>query len=228
VSAPSGTGTASGNTGDAGDPRPAWQAYEAAARQLDAIRRAAVAEAARHGRAMQAARDELSLVRAQMSASQERLRGLGASPASLLPREADVSAAEQLLDGRPGDVLDALHRARSTLESSDAALIGQGTRRRIRLSRLARRNLLGYAPLALAALVGQVMLYLIASGGPATTPVLLVGPLISMAAFGLGWLTVGHAFPAGPSGRVERTPLLGVVVCAVPALVAFVVAVVVK
>lgn len=222
----SGWGSAPGRAGEAGDVRSAWQAYQAAAQQLDAVHRTAVAEAARHAMAVQAAREELTLVRADLAASHARLRNVGAPPADLLPREGDATAAAKQL-GSPCDVLEALRRSRSTLESSEAALTGKRPRRPVRISRLGRRNLLGYAPVALAALVGQIALYLLAGGGRQATATLVAGLLLPVVAFGLGWLAVGLAFPRGPSGRVERTPLLGAVLCAVPALLAFVVAVVV-
>jgi hypothetical protein len=202
----------------------AWPAYQEAAQQLDKVRRAAAAEAARHAEAVRAAREELTLVRAQLSASHARLRAAGVSPADLLPSEGDVTAAEKHLARGPGGVLGTLHLARSTLEASEAALAGRLPRRPVRLSRVGRRNLLGYAPAALAALAGQIALYAIVGAAPAT---LVAGLLIPVAAVGLGWLTVSLVFSPGASARVDRTPLLGVVVCTVPALLALVVAVVV-
>jgi hypothetical protein len=205
-------------SGDPGDVAAAWRAYQAAAQRLDAVRRAAAAEAARHAEAAQAARQELTRVRAQLAASHARLGDLGATPADLLPGEREAATAA--VSGGPLQALDALRRAGSTLDSSKAALTGRGPRRPARLTRLARRNLLAYAPMALAALAGQIALYLLA-GGSGTVGILAAGLLLPVAAFGFGWLTIGLAFPAGPTGRVERTPLLGAVVCAAPALLAF-------
>lgn len=221
----SGWGAAPGRASDA-DVRSAWQAYQAAAQQLDAVRRTAVAEAARHAREAHAAREELTLVRAELAASHARLQNAGAPPADLLPRDGDARAATPQLAGGPPDVLEAVRRARSSLESSAAALTGQRPRRPVRISRLGRRNLLGYAPVALAALAGQIALYVLAGTERNAMTVLVAGLLLPVAAFGFGWLTVGLAFPPATSGRVERTPLLGAVMCAVPALLAFVVAVV--
>ncbi|HEX5994096.1 MAG TPA: hypothetical protein VFY84_03025 [Jiangellales bacterium] len=227
MSGASGWGSLPGRARDAGDVRSAWQAYQAAAQQLDAVRRTAVAEAARHAKAVQAAREELTLVRAELADSHARLRNVGAPPADLLPGNGDATAAVQQLAGGPSDVLEELRQARSTLESSEAALTGKGPRRPVRISRLGRRNLLGYAPVALAALAGQIALYVLAGSGRNAMIALLAGLLLPVAAFGLGWVTVGLAFPAGRTGEVERTPLLGAVLCAVPALLTFVVAVVV-
>lgn len=220
----SGYGRASGQAGDA-DMRSAWQEYQAAAQDLDAVRRAAVTEATRHAKVVQAAREELTLVRGELAASHARLRKVGALPTDLLPRDGDAAAtAGQRLAGGPADVLETLRQARATLESSAAALTGRGPRHRVRLSRVGRRNLLGYGPVALAALGGQITLYILASGGRDGMTALVAGLLLSVVAFVFGWMTVTLAFPPGRKGRVERTPLLGAVVCAVPSLLAFLVA----
>lgn len=200
--------------GEGADVSAAWQAYQAAAQRLDAVRRGAADEANQQAQAVQAARQELTQLRARLAPQHARLRELGVPAASLLPPEDEVTAAAGQLAGGPAAVLAALRAARVTADTADAEVVGGvGTGPRTAPVRL--RNLLVYGPFALVVLTVQLVLLL--AGGDAAA--LLWGLLMPVVAFGLGWLVVGLAFPAGPTGPVDRTPLLGGLVCAAPALV---------
>jgi hypothetical protein len=189
----------------------AWEEYLAAARQLDVVRRSAASAAAEHAQSVQAAREELTRLRARLAPQQARLRDLGVPEAELQPSPAEVAAAAGTLSGGPGAVLAALAQARGTADAADAVLTGgaaptgPGVRPWL-------RNLLVYGPYALVVFVVQLTLYLLADTW--SIPALLCGLAMPFAAFGLGWLTVGLAFAGDPpGGRVERTPLLGALVC---------------
>lgn len=200
--------------GDSIDVTAAWQAYQAAAQRLDAVRRGAADEASRRAQAVQAARQELTELRARLAPQHARLRELGVPAARLLPSEEQVAGAAGQLAGGPGDVLAAVRAAGITADTADAAVVGAGDTG-TRIAPVWLRNLLVYGPFALVVLGVQLTLQLAGGGAVA----LLWAVLMPVVAFGLGWLVVGLAFPAGPAGRVERTPLLGGVVCAAPALV---------
>jgi hypothetical protein len=81
------------------------------------------------------------------------------------------------------------------------------------------RNLLVYGPFAAAVLVVQIVLYLVAEPGSLPTYALLCGLSLPVLAFGLGWLTIGFVFGgAGGTGKVDRTPILGAIVCLTPVI----------
>ncbi|MFY1674727.1 hypothetical protein ACN27G_33135 [Plantactinospora sp. WMMB334] len=101
-----------------GDP---WQDYLAAARGLDAVRRAAAGAAAEQDRGVHSALAELAGVRARLVPQQSRLRALGVAEADLVPSEPEVAAAGQAMAGGPQAVLAALRAARATADAADAA-----------------------------------------------------------------------------------------------------------
>jgi hypothetical protein len=199
---------------DFDDVAAAWQAYQAAAQRLDAVRRGAADEANRQAQAGQAARQELTRLRARLAPQHARLRELGVPAESLLPAGEQVAAVAGQLAGGPATVLTAVQAAGVTVDRADALVVGAagpGTR----TAPVWLRNLLVYGPFALVVLAVQLAL-LLAGGGAVALAWGLLMPVVS---FGLGWLVVGLAFPAGPTGRVDRTPRLGGVVCAAPTLV---------
>jgi hypothetical protein len=198
----------------------AWQEYLAAARRLDAVRRGAVAAAGEQAESVQTAREELTGVRARLVPQQSRLRGLGVSEMELLPSPPEVAMAVRAMAGGPAAALAALRQARGTADAADARVVQAAGGRP--LARAAgwppwQRNLLVYVPFALAALVGQLALSALAGAGSPLV-LLLFAALLPAAAFGVGWLTVGLVFWPGPGRRVDRTALLGGLVCLVPAL----------
>jgi hypothetical protein len=80
------------------------------------------------------------------------------------------------------------------------------------------RNLLVYGPFAGAVLVVQIVLYLVAPSGSVPTYALLCGLSLPVLAFGLGWVTIGFVFGGPGAGKVDRTPILGAIVCLTPVI----------
>jgi hypothetical protein len=209
-----------------------WGEYLAAAQRLDAARRRAAGAARDQAEAFQAAREELAKVRARLAPQRSWLRDQGVPESDLLPVPTEVVAATDGMAGDPAAVLAALRQAGATADAADAAAQGgQEAVTRIaersadwRLAAgtpaVALRNLLVYGPFALVVLVVLLALYLTADQGALLPSVLLCALLMPAAAFGLGWVTIGLVFPAGAGGKVERTPLLGVLVCASPLVTA--------
>jgi len=201
----------------------AWDEYCAGAQRLDAIRRGAATAAGEQARAVRAAREELGAVRARLVPQQSRLREAGVPDDELMPTPADTAHAEQAVVGGPVQVLAALRQARMTADGADAALLGAGVGGRGGGAGqgprpAALRNLLVYGPFALTVLVVQIVLLFVSTGSAGAAYALGCGVLLPVAAFALGWLGVGIAFPAAPGERVDRTPLFGALVCLVPAV----------
>lgn len=193
-----------------GDPDP-WTEYLAATRQLDAVRRGASIAAGEQAQSVQAAREELTRVRARLVPQRARLRELGVPAMVLTPSPPEVSAASRTMMAGPAAVLAALRGASATVEAADAVLAG----RDFATWSVALRNLLVYAPLALLVPILQVMCYLTAGTGT-TILALLAGLPMPLAAFDTGWLLIGRLFDN--SGEyLDRTPRLGVLVCLAPA-----------
>jgi hypothetical protein len=192
-----------------------WADYLTAAQRLDAIRRAASAAAGEQQAAATAARQELSAVRARLAPQQARLvRDFGVPEMELAPRPAEVESAALAMSGGPAAVLAALQQARRTADAADNTIIGPGPARPLRPW---ARNLLVYGPFAAAVLLVQIVLYLVAPQGSVPTYALLCGLSMPVLAFGLGWATIGFVF-GGPGVKVDRTPILGAIVCLTPVL----------
>lgn len=169
-----------------------------------------------------------------------RLPGLHAGPPDLRPSETEVAAAEGALRSAsaasvPAAALDALRRAHASLHAVDAELdatgqppvatpaapaVTAGPAGRAApgvLSALAAwspavRNLLVYGPLALLVLLLQIGLLAAASDTPPAWPAVACALTLPFLAYGIGWVTVG-LLPWGGAGPVDRTPLVGAVVC---------------
>jgi hypothetical protein len=192
-----------------------WADYLAAAQRLDEVRRAANAASTEHQATVSAARLELSVVRARLSAQEARLtHDLGVPVGELRPFPADLEVAAQNAAGGPTAALAALQQARRTAEAGDALLIETPPVRRWRPW---ARNLLIYGPFAAVVLIVQIVLYLVASPGSVPTYALLCGLSMPVLAFGLGWITIGFVYGGEPEG-VDRTPIVGAVACLTPVL----------
>ncbi|TCB98940.1 hypothetical protein E0H26_05865 [Micromonospora zingiberis] len=196
----------------------AWADYLTAARQLDGVRRDATTAAGEQARTVQAARDELAVVRTRLAAQEARLGELGVPSISLAPTPPELSEATRSMSGRPAAVLAALREARRWAYGADDVLTARG------LSRVAHwssrpRNLLVYGPLGLLVPLLLMAVYLTAGVGPLTILALVVGLPGPAVAFGVGWLTVPRLFPAQPGERVDRTPRFGALACLIPAVV---------
>ena len=196
------------------DPRGGpWADYLAAARRLEAVRRAATTAVSEQAEAHEAAGQELARVRARLAPQQSRLvHDLGVPESALIPTEGDLAQAAQAVAGGPGAVLAALRQARGTADAADAAMLGPQQRAALRPW---ARNLLVYGPFALVVLIVQIVLYLVAPSGSMPTYALVCGLTMPVLAFGLGWLTIGFVY--GP-GKVDRTPLVGAIACLTPVL----------
>jgi hypothetical protein len=193
-----------------------WAEYLTAAQRLDAVRRAASTAAGEQQAASTAARQELSAVRARLAPQQARLvRDFGVPETELAPRPAEVESASLAMAGGPTAVLAALQQARRTADAADATIIGPapsgGSLRPV------ARNLLIYGPFAAAVLIVQIVLYLVAPQGSVPTYALLCGLSMPVLAFGLGWATIGFVY-GDKHTRVDRTPILGAIVCLTPVL----------
>ena len=192
-----------------------WADYLAAAQRLDAIRRAESAAAGEQQAAVAAARQELSAVRARLAPQQARLaRDFAVPEMELAPRPADVESASLAMAGGPTAVLASLQQARRTADAADATLLGPAPAGPLRPW---ARNLLIYGPFAAAVLIVQIVLYLVAPQGSVPTYALLCGLSMPVLAFGLGWATIGFVY-GGQGAKVDRTPILGAVVCLTPVL----------
>ena len=200
----------------AGPPEPGpWDDYLAAARQLDAVRRAASTVAGEHAATVAAARQELSSVRARLSPQRARLaRDFRVPESELLPQPADQTVAMEKVAGGPPAVLAALREARATADAADAAFVGPGP---AGPNRPVTRNLIVYGPFAVAVLLVQVLLFLVAEPGSTSNLMLLCGLGLPLLAFGLGWATIGFVYD-DEGVKADRTPVAGLIVCLTPVL----------
>jgi hypothetical protein len=194
-----------------------WADYLAAAQRLDAVRRAASTAAGEQQATVAAARQELAGVRARLEPQHARMvRDLGVPEGELTPRPAELAQAAQAVAGGPGGVLVALRQARGTADAADATIVS-GAPRAAAPWRPWARNLLVYGPFAAAVLIVQIILYLVAPQGSLPTYALLCGLSMPVLAFGLGWVTIGFVY-GGEPGKLDRTPVVGVVTCLAPVL----------
>jgi hypothetical protein len=195
----------------------AWADYLGAAQRLDAARRAASSAVNEQTATIQAAQQELSAVRARLAPQRARLvQDLGVPETALLPLAEEREQAARAVAGGPGAVLAVLRQARGTADAADAVILGGG-RRPAATWRPVARNLLIYGPFAAAVLIVQIVLYLVAPSGSLPTYALLCGLSMPVLAFGLGWVTIGFVY-TDPAGKVDRTPLVGIIACLTPVL----------
>lgn len=198
------------------EPIDAWADYLAAAQRLDAVRRSASTLVDEQAQTVQVAGQEVAAVRARLVPQRSRLvREMGVAEADVVPRPAETAAAAQAVSGGPAAVLAALQQARGVADAADAAMLGspEATPWTPWM-----RNLLVYGPFAAAVLIVQVVLYLVAASDSLPAYALLCGLMMPLLAFGLAWVTIGFVF--GERGvAVDRTPVIGAVVCVAPVLV---------
>jgi hypothetical protein len=199
-----------------GPPAPGpWDDYLAAARELDAVRRAASSVAGEHAMTVSTARQELTSVRARLAPQRARLaRDFRVPENELLPQPAEQAAAMERVAGGPPAVLAALREARVTADAADNAFIGPAP---VGPERPWARNMLVYGPFAGAVLLVQVLLFLVAPPDSPSTYALLCGLSMPLLAFGLGWATLGFVY-GGEGVKIDRTPVLGLITCLTPVL----------
>jgi hypothetical protein len=203
----------------------AWEEYVDAARRLDAVRRAAAATLAEETAAAQAARDELAGVQARLVAQRTRLTDRAAE-AGLRPPDTAAPPAEIDPAGSsvPVATLAALHQAHNALDAADAELTAAAEYRGL-LSQVhgwppAVRNLLVYGPLALLVVLVELVLFAAVAGAERPFLGAACGLVLPVIGFAVGWLAVGLVYRVGPDGAVDRTPVVGAIVCAAPLLLA--------
>jgi hypothetical protein len=192
-----------------------WEEYVAAARTLDAVRRAAAGVVAEHTAGLKAAREDLTGVRARLAIQQARLldtaRQAGAAPPVLAPQPADIAAAQAALGAAPTPraVRGSLHAARATLDTADAVLSGLAEVAAGPPRSPSSRNALVYGGYAVLAALLEVVAFLIVPEGAGALVIVGCGLFLPLFVFALGWLTVG-AFRAPPGApAASRTPGLG-------------------
>jgi hypothetical protein len=186
----------------------AWQEYLDAARRLDAVRREAAVASATEQQALRAAREELPAVKARLALQQQRLTEFAlraGAPLDLAPAAAAVQAAEHAVAGGPAVVLAALRQARSTVDVADATLAQSPARSPISI----RRNLTIYGAMSLAAVVIHVAFIMLVDDRTKPLYAGCTAFLLTLVSFGIGWIITGML-------SRSRTPVLGVLVCALP------------
>lgn len=209
-----------------------WTEYAAAARRLARLRQPT---APARSAGSPGTTDGLAGVRDQLAAQRHQLLTLGVPPVALDPQPAEVASRRAAIEagGLPARQA-AVDRAAAEVAAADAALAAAAGRAGGQPAPhpapdgypVWMRNLLVYGPFAVIVLVIQVALFAAAGALAPLGYVLGCGLVMPLAAFGLGWLAVGFVF-AVPGQRVDRTPLVGIVACGAPLLLAAVLAVVV-
>lgn len=185
-----------------------WQEYLDAAHRLDSVRREAAAASAAEQQALRAAREELPAVKARLALQQQRLTEFAlrtGAPLDLGPTAADVQTAENAVAGGPAVVLAALRQARSTVDVADAALAQSPVPSPTSI----RRNLTIYGAMSMAALVIHVAFIMLVDDRTKPLYAGCTAFLLTLVSFGIGWVITGMV-------SRSRTPILGVLVCALP------------
>lgn len=206
---------------DSGD----WAEYAAAARRLGRLRQPPPAARPAAGPAGDPAH-----VRDRLAAQRHQLLALGVPAAALDPPQSEVAARRAAIQagGAPARQ-SAIDRAAAEISAATATLAGQSIGQSAGPWAAGgfpvwMRNLLVYGPFAVIVLLVQVALFVAAGVSAPLGYVLSCGLIMPLVAFGIGWLAVGFVF-AVPGQRVDRTPLVGIVACAAPLLLAGVLAV---
>ncbi|HEY7175714.1 MAG TPA: hypothetical protein VH442_12425 [Micromonosporaceae bacterium] len=226
----------------------AWDDYLAAAVQLDEVRHESAAVIAAQQAAADAAATQLTGIRQRIALQRTRLAevagGVGRAP-QVEPLAEERSAAVATLTPTGAhsavDVDSALRAARATLDAADAVLLSAtsgSSRGRLLAGRPPGiRAMVVYGWFALLALVGLIEINAIAGDSiQAGIVVLGCALVIPAGAWVLGWLCLRllygrssehRAFDTMGSMRSARRrsgATLGVLLCAVPAIVGFVLA----
>jgi hypothetical protein len=192
---------------------PAWDDYQAAAQRLDRVRRDAAAAVAEQTAAVQAARQELTVVRQRLALQRARLVDL-ATRAGITP---PVLTPDPPLPDPPGPAAATamLRQATADLVAADALVSEVDTGR---VSRgpfpdwpQVLRNILVYGGVALLILLVQVIFYFRFSTPQTEAFALVCGATLPAVGYGIAWLTVGLLY-----GKVDRTPVLGAAISAAP------------
>ncbi|WFE26244.1 hypothetical protein O7623_23290 [Solwaraspora sp. WMMD791] len=199
-----------------------WAEYAATVRRLARLRQA---PAVPSPGATPGAPGAAAAIADRLTAQRHQLIGLGVPPGALDPAAEEVAAARAALESGGAPARQAtVARTVAAMDGAAAALAGPAPTGGS--SPVWLRNLLVYGPFAMIVVVIQIALFAAAGDQAPLRYVLGCGVLMPAVAFGLGWLAVGFVY-AGPGRQVDRTPLVGLAVCAAPLLLALVLAAVV-
>jgi hypothetical protein len=191
----------------------AWEEYQTAAQRLDRVRRDAATAVAEHTAAIQGARQELAAVRQRLVLQQARITDL-ATRAGMPPPI--LSAHPPVPDpATPAAISDALRAATGELDAADAAVSevdgASFSRGPFPDWPQLLRNILVYASVALLVLIVQVVLLNNSTSTVGSILALGFAAILPAAGYGVSLLTLGLLY-----GKVERNPVLGAAISAVP------------
>lgn len=191
----------------------AWEEYQNAAQRLDRVRRDAATAVAEHTAAVQAARQELASVRQRLVLQQARITDLAARagmPPPILGAHPPVPDPAS-----PAEISDALRAATAELDAADAAVSevdgASFSRGPFPDWPQVLRNILVYGSVALLVLIVQVVLLNNATSTVGSILALGLAAMLPAAGYGVSLLSVGLLY-----GKVERNPVLGAAISAVP------------
>jgi hypothetical protein len=194
----------------------AWNDYLVAAQRLDAVRREAASVVTAEAASVQATKEELATVRRRIDAQRTRLLDTAFRSGLVPPTLAATGPAH--LDDDPTTTVATLDRACADLDAADA-LLAEADRPGIAAGLFgsrppALRNLIVYGTFAIVVLLLQLILFVSLKDSAASIAATVAGAILPIIGFGLAWLGVGAMFREG--GQVDRTPVLGAAVSAIP------------
>ncbi len=194
----------------------AWEDYQSAAQRLDRVRRDAAGAVAERTTALQTAQQDLAGVRQRIALQRARILDLAARAGIPAPPLADpVPLPEPAQPVGPAAVSELLRRATADLDAADAAVseVDTGTFTRGPFPDWPQplRNVVAYGSVALLILIVQVALLTTATGTLASVAALGLAAILPAVGYGVALVTIRLLY-----GPVERNPVLGAAISAVP------------
>jgi hypothetical protein len=191
----------------------AWEDYQTAAQRLDRVRRDAATAVAEPTTAIQTARQELAAVRQRLLLQHARITDLATRAGLPAPILNPYPPAPE--PPTPAAASEALRAAAADIDAADAALseVDTGSFHRGPFPDWPQplRNVLVYGGVALLVLIVQVLLLTGSSGVAASLAALALAAILPAAGYGVSLVTVGLLY-----GKVDRNPVLGAAISAVP------------
>ncbi|WBB97330.1 hypothetical protein O7543_17790 [Solwaraspora sp. WMMA2080] len=182
---------------------------------------------------------DLTVLRDRLAVQRRQLVMLGVPPGLLNPMPPEVAAVHAAVSASAGASVGAAVRMPASLAVGSPARQAAIARAHAQVDAANGdlavaagpsggpppwlRNLLVYGPFAVIVLMIQLAMFVVAGDQAPLGYALGCGLVLPLVAFGLGWLAVGFVF-GGPRQRPDRTPLVGALVCAVPLVLALVLA----
>jgi hypothetical protein len=208
-----------------------WAEYQAAARQLEAARRAATKVVAEQSNQLIRARTELASLQTRLSLQRNRLHqaalsigsGLPELEATVRPNDPATNLPHQRAPQSPIEAFTAITRARASADTVDAILttVEQSTTGGEPAGPpLARRNAYVYGGFALVFAIVQIPFVVAVLSESFAGTFALCGLVMPFISFGLAWATIGMLYPR-QGAVVDRTPILGAVISAAAAVPLF-------